>query len=356
MNGNMFLTKKYMKRHFRQQLGAVLVLTLFASAVLTMLFLTQCFHATNEQAAYNEYGSFGGQTIFANTDKVNSDRAKLQAGGNGMVSVQAQVQTNDAADAVYIGYMDENARKLRAVRVQEGRFPTDAHEIALDKDAYYRLNLNAKVGEKVTLKLKNKQSVQTETYTLTGILYNYADHWRKITQDFLLQVDTEKRTDPQFPSLLTGKPFGKGIATHLLYTTNSSNKWQTVYGSLYEFNTESYTATDYEKSLDQSTANVTLFIGGFFLLLTVFGTWVLAHVTLQSREKFTKTLQKIGLTRKELRTQFLTQAGLLTVIAWIFSIPLSCGILAIVLAVSKMWGTQLLLSISWWMPLVSLGL
>ena len=122
MNGNLFLTKRYMKRHFRQQLGAVLVLTLFASAVLTMLFLTQCFHATNEQAAYNEYGSFGGQTIFANMDKVNSDRAKLEAEGNGIVSVQAQVQTSDAADAVYIGYMDENARKLRAVRVQEGRF------------------------------------------------------------------------------------------------------------------------------------------------------------------------------------------------------------------------------------------
>ena len=134
MNGNLFLTKKYMKRHFRQQFGAALVLTLFATAILTMLFLTQCFHATNVQLAYNEYGSFGGQTIFANTAKVKSDHAKLEAEGDGIVSVQAQVQTSDAADLVYIGYMDENARKLRAVRVQEGRFPTNENEIALDKN------------------------------------------------------------------------------------------------------------------------------------------------------------------------------------------------------------------------------
>ena len=353
MNGNLFLTKRYMKRHFRQQLGAVLVLTLFASAILTMSFLTQCFHATNEQAAYNEYGSFGGQTIFANTDKVNSDRAKLGAEGNGIVSVQAQVQTSDAADAVYIGYMDENARKLRAVRVQEGRFPTDAHEIALDKDAYYRLNLNAKVGEKVTLKLKNKQSVQTETYTLTGILYDYADHWRKIVQDNLVQRPNAPTTDPELPSVLTGSVSENTIAMHVFYKEELE---RTEYGDIFLYNMESFRAKDYTQQLDRSTANVTLFIGGFFLLLTIFGTWVLAHVTLQSREKFTKTLQKVGLTGRELRTQFLTQAGLLTVIAWVFSLPLSFGILALILAIAKGWGTTLLFSVSWWMPLVSLGL
>lgn len=353
MNGNLFLTKKYMKRHFRQQLGAALVLTLFATAILTMLFLTQCFHVTNEQAAYHAYGSFGGQTIFANTDKVNRDRAKLAAEGDGIVSVQAQVQTKDKSDAVYIGYMDANARKLRAVRVQEGRFPTNENEIALDKDAYYRLNLNAKVGQKVTLKLKNKQSVQTETYTLTGILYDYADHWRKIVQDNLVQRSNAPTTDPELPSVLIGSVSEKTIATHVFYKDELE---RTEYGDIFLYNLESTHAKYYTQLLDRSTANVTLFISGFFLLLTVFGAWVLAHVTLQSREEFTKTLQKIGLTGGELRTQFLTQATLLTVLGWAVSIPLSFGILAIILAVSKVWGTQLLLSVSWWMPLVSLGL
>lgn len=353
MSGNRFLTKQYMKHHRRQQLGAILILTLFASAVLSMLFLTQCFHATNQQAAYNHYGSFGGQTIFADANKVEQNQKKLAAEGDGIVSVQAQVETSDATDAVYIGYMDENARKLRAVRVKEGSFPTSAQEIALDQDAYYRLNLNVKVGDKVTLKTEANGKTQSETYTLTGILYDYCDHWKKIVQDILVQFKNVSSTDPKLPSVLIGAVPEKTIATHLLYQTEVERP---EYGSTFIYNMELHNVEYYTEQLDRSTANVTMFIGGFFLVLTVFGTWVLAHVTLQSREKFTRTLQKIGLTRKELRTQFLMQAMLLTGIAWIFSIPLSFGILAVVLALSSAWGSPLLFSVSWWMPLISLGL
>lgn len=352
MNGNLFLTKKYMKRHFRQQFGAALVLTLFATAILTMLFLTQCFHATNVQLAYNEYGSFGGQTIFANTAKVKSDHAKLEAEGDGIVSVQAQVQTSDAADLVYIGYMDENARKLRAVRVQEGRFPTNENEIALDKNAYYRLNLNAKLGNQVTLKLNVNGLVQMRTYTLTGILCDYCDHWRKIVQDSLLQRSDSQKTDPQLPSVLTGVIPKSTIATHLLYTTEMERP---EYGNIFLYNLEMDHANRYIRDMDNHTVNVTLIICAFFLLLTIFGTWVLAHITLQSREKFTKILMNIGLTGKELHSQFLIQAALLTLIAWILSVPISFGILKIILAVKKIWKTELLFSVSWWMPLFSLA-
>jgi hypothetical protein len=342
-----------MKRHFRQQLSTTVVLALFASAILTMLFLAQCFHATNQQEAYNAYGSFGGQTVFANTAKVNANRKKIEAAGNGIIATQAQVKTNDATDAVYIGDMDENARKLHAVRVKKGSFPKSANEIAMDETAYYRLGLSAKVGDLVTLKLQNNHAVNAHTYQLTGILYDYCDDWKKLVQDFLSDSRNVPSTDPKIPSILTGTAAENPVAMHLLY---ASMEEQTEYGGFYMVNPEANSAQEYLQQLDKSTTDVTLFISGFFLLITTFGTWILAHVTLQSREGFTKTLQKIGLTGGELRAQFLTQAALLTVFGWAISIPLSFGILAIIIAASMAWGTPMLLSISWWMPLVSLGL
>lgn len=117
------LSARFMRRHMRQQLAAVLTIALFSTAILAMLFLAQCFKASNYQLAYDYYGNFSGETMFANPAKVAALGQTLSKEGAGIISVKARVSSAHGAGAVYIGYMDANARSLRAVRVKEGAFP-----------------------------------------------------------------------------------------------------------------------------------------------------------------------------------------------------------------------------------------
>ncbi len=331
------LTTQFMRRHLRQQVAAVLTITLFATAILLMLFMTQCFKASNEQLAYNYYGNFSGQTMFADPAKVEAAQQTLLNEGAGIVVTQAQVLTGDDSNTVYIGYMDANARKMRAVRLEEGTFPHSSSEIALDQTAYYRLRLTAKIGENVTLQINENGKTRAVSYTLTGILYDYCDHWSAIAENML------DYKDPKLPSVLLGQKPDNSIAVHVMYPLNTNSM---ELGGKYIFNSESLDVQDYVGALNRTTASVTIAIGAFFLILALFGIGVLARVTLQDRERFIKALQCIGLTRGQRRGLFIMQAGILAFVSWVISIPLSLGILATVISVAKLLGITLLWSIS----------
>lgn len=331
------LTTHFMRRHVRQQVSAVLTITLFATAILLMLFMTQCFKASNAQLAYNYYGNYSGQTLFADLSKVEMARQTLQNEGAGIVVTQAQVLTGDNSNTVYIGYMDTNARKLRAVRLKEGTFPHSSSEIALDQTAYYRLRLTAKIGKNIRLYINKNGKTTAESYTLTGILYDYCDHWSAIAENML------NYKDPKLPSVLLGQKPDNSIAVHVMYPLNTNSM---KLGGQYIFNAESLDFKDYVGALNRMTASATMVIGAFFLILALFGISVLARVTLQDRERFIKALQCIGLTRVQRRKLFIMQAGILAFISWVISVPLSLGILAAVISIAKLLGITLLWSIS----------
>lgn len=199
-----YLTRLYISKHYKQQVVFSLAMCLFATIILSTLFLSECFFATNRQLTYEYYGHFGGQSILAEKEKMKPLENEIKECQASVVPTLADITVMEEGPKVYLGYMDDSAREMKAVRVKEGNFPSNDSEIAVDETAYYRLNLSANIGEKVSLPIRVNGVEENKEFVLVGILYDYADHWNKMAQNFLLQVGQVNETDPQLPAALTG--------------------------------------------------------------------------------------------------------------------------------------------------------
>ena len=92
----------------------------------------------------------------------------------GHITVDATVD----GSSICTGWYDETANELMNRKLLEGRMPEKAGEIAAERSALIRLDLeNTAVGETVTLKMKPIYGVtEVKTFTLVGILNEQTDN------------------------------------------------------------------------------------------------------------------------------------------------------------------------------------
>lgn len=105
--------------------------------------------------------------------KDNTDITDSELMETGMFSEIGHVYvTACAADTIqYIGYYDEQGAQLLNRRMEEGRMPEKAGEIAVEASALENLRIEAKVGDSIELELIAVDGArETREYTITGIL------------------------------------------------------------------------------------------------------------------------------------------------------------------------------------------
>ncbi len=161
------------KAYFSLAIGIFLAVYLACTAVLCIYGTLE---AKNEQAARKVGWA---DTTLLNAPGVTDDQ--LRSSGYfdqlGRVYVTAAVNEQE----VFIGHYDETAEKLLYRRCIEGRMPESIGEIAAERSALDKLELeNAKVGDEFTFTLKPFGGAPEErTFTLVGILAEqtpYLDH------------------------------------------------------------------------------------------------------------------------------------------------------------------------------------
>lgn len=340
MTAELILVFRYFRRHIRQLIGNILTIALFCTAILTMLLLTQSFLYTNEQRAYEYYGHYQAQTFFADFGKVKAKTETLTKEHIGVVRTESQIfNGNNSEQKLYIGYMDKYARKMRALRIERGRFPSSANEIAVDRTTYYRLHLKQDIGNSVTLTvMENGRKVQKK-YTLTGIMSDYFDHWNTNANDLL------NYQDPKLPCVLTGAPSSTLIAEHVIFPVGAAI---IDVGGKCLSNVETGTMEGYINRLNQSSAFITLGIAAFFFILSLFGIWVLAGVATQNFRSFTESLDRIGITTKQRFSLYVIQGVILSVSAFVLSVPISMAILKASSLMADSLQITIIPVFSWW--------
>lgn len=100
--------------------------------------------------------------------------------------------TGDAYEndtGLFVGALPDNISDIGRVGVFDGRLPKNTGEIALTLGALEKLGLSYELGQKIEInygkyynhsrlrKEKIEQVYHTESYVITGILYNYFDMW-----------------------------------------------------------------------------------------------------------------------------------------------------------------------------------
>ncbi len=336
------LTRLYVRRHWSQQLAFSVAICLFSTIILVTLFLCQCFSATNTQLAYEYYGSFGGQTLLAAPTTVSALQSQREGCGLSIIPTYGAMYTEN--QSVYLGYMDEAGRSMRAVRVKTGRAPQNSGEIAIDETAYFRLGLDAELGDSLEFVLHGPNGTESMDFILTGIYYDYADHWNKMAQDILLQVGEIGGTDPQLPAVLVGAPLDRDILSHtVLYPEGIAP----IEGDTHYFpNFEAGSAENYAQQLNASSATALAFLGGFFFILSIMGIRLVSYMTWRNRYTFINSLTKIGITSGQMKKLYLVQALITSSLAWISSIPLSLLVLWFAVKSVSWQGTSIQLDIS----------
>lgn len=94
----------------------------------------------------------------------------------GFAHVLGRIESYDSKETSYIAYLDDKAMELYYPNFIEGAYPQNENEIAMEKNELARLNIGAKIGDKIKVKLYPQSGYSTldkyikKEYTLVGIL------------------------------------------------------------------------------------------------------------------------------------------------------------------------------------------
>lgn len=172
---------KMRKKQYALMITGILLAMIFSSG---MLFFASSYLSSKLEAAKNRLGAQ--DFIFTNISEDIMTDAKENSGllEYGAAHILGRVSTDNAEaagffdDKAYVGYLDDTAMRLSNISFIEGRYPENDGEIALESASYQRLNLKAKVGDKITLNVYPQMGKTTsdkfikKEYTLVGIATN----------------------------------------------------------------------------------------------------------------------------------------------------------------------------------------
>lgn len=331
MRLTVFLSNRYIKGHPRQFIGSVLCVALFFSAVLTTLLYRNCAEATFQQERWQEFGSYSYIAYCADSRKVAANLTKLQASGSGLVRVTKKLSTNQNHKTIYFGSMDVNAIRLKAIQLENGRFPASVGEIAVESFTLKALGLNAAVGDTVTLRFSDGK---ISIYRLVGILQDYMTHWQS-------HDGTETSVTYPPPGIITVPDNGAVQYEHVLCNTGFSGDLGSKY--MPEINTGSH----YDGGKGSVLNALTLPLLGFFLVVMEFGILNLTNFTMRERRRGMKLLWNVGISRRRLTLLYYFQGlelfAAAAVLSALFS-PLLCWGMT---RLTSVFGSEMLLSFQW---------
>ncbi len=165
---------KHRRKQYTVLVIGVLLAMIFSCGVP---FFLSCMSASQTELVNRRFGKQ--DVVLTEAQTVNFLELETSlAGQPGYMHVLGYGWTNERENGTPIAWLDEQAEKLYYLQLNEGRFPEQAGEIAVEEGALRRMQPDAKVGDtlKLNIALQNGKNVSTskveKTYTLVGIVSN----------------------------------------------------------------------------------------------------------------------------------------------------------------------------------------
>lgn len=331
MRLTIFFSSRYIKGHPRQCIGSVLCVALFFSAILTTLLYRNCANKTFQQERWEEYGSYSYIIYCADSRKVAANLEKIKSSGSGLIRVTEKLLTNQNHKAVFFGSMDANAVELKAIQLKSGHFPSSQGEIVAESSTLKALDLNAAVGDTVTLYFSDGVIGH---YRLVGILKDYIIHWQS-------NDGTETSVKYPPPGILTVPDDSTAQYEHVLCSTGFSGDLRSQY--LPGINTGGHHGDGRDSVLNA----LTLPLFAFFVIVMGFGILNLTGFTMRERRRGMKLLWNIGISRRRLTFLYYFQGAELFFAAAILSTIISPLLCFGMTRLTSAFGSKMLVSFQW---------
>lgn len=164
---------KTRKNQYAIMIIGILIAMVFSSGIS---FFISSVYSTLDAAGKKAFGLQ--DSIFLNvTEKcMNGAKENKIIEDYGFAHVLGRIESDDSKETSYIAYLDDKAMELYYPNFIEGAYPQNENEIAMERNELARLNIGAKIGDKIKVKLYPQSGYSTldkyikKEYTLVGIL------------------------------------------------------------------------------------------------------------------------------------------------------------------------------------------
>ncbi|MDE5604724.1 MAG: ABC transporter permease [Eubacterium sp.] len=169
---------KTRKKQYAIMFVGIILAMVFSSSIVLYLFSS---NETYLAQAKEKYGAQDGIVYSYNNDESVFRKAKEDGAitdyGLGHIIGYAYVSDDEANMGMSVGWLEDKAKEISHQSLLEGEYPTKENEIAVEKAALFKLGIDAKVGDEITLKIKTQSNdeyfnTKEKTYKLVGILNN----------------------------------------------------------------------------------------------------------------------------------------------------------------------------------------
>ena len=175
------------QNRFRNRLIGIII---FMAAAIMAFVSSYAFNITNEYAASTAY-----QGIFQNLSKENISLLKEDSRIQNM-GIYQSVGMTEQKNGITMGMVcsDETTMELSNITLVEGCMPQAADELLVERGYIETLNLEAGIGDTISLHYRNQESRQLETndFRITGFIQTTAENDRDrvaynaiVSQDFV---------------------------------------------------------------------------------------------------------------------------------------------------------------------------
>lgn len=300
MRAERFLAHRYITGHRKQAIGIFLCVTLYITALTTSFFYRDCSYATANEQNWKKYGQESGTIYHADQKQVQEQSEKIKSSGSGVAYSVYRIATNEKNIPVYMGYMDPNAIYLKAITLQQGRFPAAKGEVAIEAATCSGLGLKAVPGQKISLPVIHGNKTQVQEFTLVGVLKDYLAHWKM--SDY---TKTTVKYPP--PAILAVRDSSPPLYLNVLCGRIS---FANNLGGVYAKNSYSIENNKQDLPAKKALANLAAFpMAVFFILVTIFSVYGIVRSTLGERLRFLSMLRCIGMSKRKGKRLLLLQAG-----------------------------------------------
>lgn len=185
-NSLAFGNLKHRKKQYTLLIIGIILSMVFSSGFV--FFVSSAVTSAIETHNY-KYGKQ--ENIIVNTVKNETTENLLSSNGitHGYAHVVGKIaaKEGDITAGAYVGWLDSEAKEIYYQSLAEGRMPEKENEIAVEKSALTRLNIDYKLNDKLTFDfyVKNadaeKEKAIKKEYTLVGILNDKRSNIEKQT-------------------------------------------------------------------------------------------------------------------------------------------------------------------------------
>ncbi|MFR5071594.1 MAG: FtsX-like permease family protein [Bianqueaceae bacterium] len=336
MKASWLLAVRYLIQHKKETLIATLCIAILTSGILAIQLFYQSSVYTYGVQRDERNGAYTCTIFNADYEQVRKERDTLAQNGSGLSQATAPIVCQGIVEEMtpYLGYMDETMRKLRNIRLLEGRMPEGEDEVAAEIDTLYIIAPDAAVGDRIPLTIQTEAGVENREYVLTGILSEYMTTCSYDIQNFYSIQKAEVKT--AFPGVLLSRE--QPDCLYACICTSDTEGPLKTYGGQYDENIFALYPDSIEETQIRNARIISLALTLFVWIVMLVGILNLVEITFSSRKRYIQLLRCVGMDKRRTVAIFILQGGILSGISYILGCGLGIALLYGILGVSRGFG------------------